>query len=150
MTKCPIDLDTRYLQMNLSTTILFLCLVSTSGAAAQYLSTRIITGEGVYIFGPSLAEADNVSVDQVEALNDFTYYSGRIASFVRARGLTCEYVSARTIKIRFASKRFFTVYRDSVEFGTILADGRNKPRLYKYVVTDDELAKECKEYFNLK
>ncbi len=121
-----------------------------SSASAQYLSTRFITSEGVYLFGPSLAEAESLNVDEGEVLDDFSYYSTRLASFVRARGLTCEYVSERTIKVRFGSKNMFTVCRDSVEFGTILTDGKKKPRLLKYVLTDTELEEECKEFFNLK
>ncbi|HTR80764.1 MAG TPA: hypothetical protein VMM58_03970 [Bacteroidota bacterium] len=127
--------------------IFFLIPFKTS---AQFLSTRIITGEGVYIFGPSVAEADSLSLDEGEALSDFSYYSTRIAAFVRAKGLPCEYVSDRTIRVRFGSNQSFTVSRDSVEFGTILTNGKDKPWLLKYVVTDDQLKEECKEFFGLK
>ena len=136
----------------IKSSIIFVCFlfVWCSSTSPQYLSTQIITSAGVYIFGPSLTEADTLATDQGEALNDFSYYSNRIAAFVRAKGLPCEYISARTIKIRFAGKRFVTVYRDSVEFGTILADGRNKPLVLKYVTTDAELKEKCNEYFNFK
>jgi hypothetical protein len=136
--------------MKLPIALLSLLTLVFSNTSAQFLSTRVVTTKGVYIFGPSLTEADTLAVDQGEALNDFSYYSNKIASFVRARGLPCEYISERTIKIRFASKGLFTVYRDSVEFGTILTDGKNKPLLLKYVLTDIELEEKCKEYFNLK
>jgi hypothetical protein len=136
--------------MRPSVALICLSLLAYFNTSAQFLSTRVVTGKGVYIFGPSLAEADTLALDQGEALNDFSYYSNKIASFVRARGLPCEYISERTIKIRFGSKGLFTISRDSVEFGTILTDGKNKPLLLKYVSTDVELDKKCNEYFNLK
>ncbi|MDE3057642.1 MAG: hypothetical protein KGJ59_06775 [Bacteroidota bacterium] len=131
-------------------TFFVLLFLGYSGASAQYLSTRIITEKGVYLFGPSLVEADTLPLEQGEALDDFSYYGNKIAVFARSRGLTCEYVSERTIKIRFASKKFYTVNRDSVEFGTIFTDGTNEPLVLKYVVTDTELEEKCKEYFKLK
>ena len=44
----------------------------------------------------------------------------------------------------------FTVYRDSADFGTILADGVNTPEILGSVLTDDELKKEIKAYFKVK
>jgi len=116
----------------------------------QHESVQVISGKGVYIFGPSLAEADSVNTDESESLNDFAYYSSKIASYVRSRGLTCQYISARTIEVRFATKKTYIISRDSVEFGTILTDGNKEPLLFRFVLTDLELEKESKKYFNLK
>jgi hypothetical protein len=40
------------------------------------------------------------------------------------------------------------VNRDSVDFGTILYDGKKKPLVLKYVMTDDELKEKIADYFN--
>ncbi len=116
----------------------------------QHQPTRVISGKGVFIFGPSLAEADTLSSDESEALNDFAYYSNKIAIFVRAEGIKCEYISARQIKVQYATVKIFIVNRDSIEFGTILTDGMKEPLLLKYVLTDTDLDEKCKEYFHIK
>ena len=127
--------------------LLILLLPSVS---LQHQTTRVISGKGVFIFGPSLAEADTLSSDESETLNDFANYSKKIATFVRAEGITCEYVSARQIKVQYATVKVFIVNRDSIEFGTILTDGMKKPLLLKYVLTDIDLKEKCKEYFHIK
>ena len=130
--------------------ITLLMLVLSAGVTAQHLSTRVVSGKGVYIFGPSVEEADTLALDEADALSDFSFYSNKFAAFVRANGLSCEYISASIIKIRYSSMRVFTVSRDSVEFGTILSDGVEEPLLLKYVEPDDTLEKACTEYFKLK
>jgi hypothetical protein len=116
----------------------------------QHQSTQTVSGKGVFIFGPSLAEADSLDYDQSEALSDFANYSSKIAAFVRAQGIPCEYIAARQIKVQYASVKVFIVNRDTVEFGTILTDGNKEPLLLKYVLTDIDMEEKCREYFNLK
>jgi len=131
---------------NICFSLLIIVLPSNS---LQHRSTQVISGKGVFIFGPSLAEADSLSSDESEALNDFAHYSSKIASFVRAESIKCEYVSARQINVQYATVKVFIVNRDSVQYGTILTDGNQKPVLFKYVVTDIELIENCKNYFHI-
>jgi hypothetical protein len=127
---------------------LFLSLLSS--ASSQQESTQVVSGKGVFIFGPSLTEADSLSSDESEALNDFAHYSSKIASFVRAESIKCEYISTRHIIVQYASVKVFIVNRDSIQYGTILTDGDQKPVLLKYVMTDTEMEENCKEYFHIK
>ena len=127
---------------------LFLSLLSS--ASSQQESTQVVSGKGVFIFGPSLTEADSLNSEEAEALNIFAHYSSNIASFVRAESIKCEYVSARKIEVQYASVKVFIVNRDSIQYGTILTDGDQKPVLLKYVTTETELEENCKEYFHIK
>ena len=111
---------------------------------------KIITGKCVFVFGPSVEEADTSGEEDSEALGDFGYYSSRIAKYVRSKGLKFEDLTAHTIHVRYNGDKVFTVNRDSVEFGTIITDGFKKPILFKYVVTDDELNEKIREYFQIK
>jgi hypothetical protein len=136
--------------MKLFTICLSLFFSLLSGASSQQQSTQVVSGKGVFIFGPSLAEADSLSTDEAEALNEFSRSSSKIASFVRAESIKCEYLTARRIIVQYASLKVFIVNRDSIQYGTILTDGDQKPVLLKYVMTDIELEENCKEYFHLK
>jgi hypothetical protein len=136
--------------MKLFTFCLGLFFSLLSSVSSQQQSTQVISGKGVFIFGPSLTEADSLNADESEALNDFAHYSSTIASFVRAESIKCEYVSARRIIVQYASVKVFIVNRDSIQYGTILTDGQQKPVLLKYVMTDIELEENCKEYFHIK
>jgi hypothetical protein len=127
---------------------LFLSLLSS--ASSQQESTQVVSGKGVFIFGPSLTEADSLNSEEAEALNIFAHYSSNIASFVRAESIKCEYISARQIEVKYASVKVFIVNRDSIQYGTILTDGNQKPVLLKYVTTETELEENCKEYFHIK
>ena len=127
---------------------LFLSLLSS--ASSQQESTQVVSGKGVFIFGPSLTEADSLNSEEAEALNIFAHYSSNIASFVRAESIKCEYVSARQIEVQYASVKVFSVNRDSIQYGTILTDGNQKPVLLKYVTTETEMEENCKEYFHIK
>ena len=127
---------------------LFLSLLSS--ASSQQESTQVVSGKGVFIFGPSLTEADSLNSEEAEALNIFAHYSSNIASFVRAESIKCEYVSARQIEVQYASVKVFIVNRDSIQYGTILTDGNQKPVLLKYVTTETEMEENCKEYFHIK
>ena len=127
---------------------LFLFLLSS--VSSQQQSTQVISGKGVFIFGPSLTEADSLNSEEAEALNIFAHYSSNIASFVRAESIKCEYVSARKIEVQYASVKVFIVNRDSIQYGTILTDGNQKPVLLKYVTTETEMEENCKEYFHIK
>ena len=127
---------------------LFLFLLSS--VSSQQQSTQVVSGKGVFIFGPSLTEADSLNSEEAEALNIFAHYSSNIASFVRAESIKCEYVSARKIEVQYASVKVFIVNRDSIQYGTILTDGNQKPVLLKYVTTETEMEENCKEYFHIK
>ena len=127
---------------------LFLSLLSS--ASSQQESTQVVSGKGVFIFGPSLTEADSLNSEEAEALNIFAHYSSNIASFVRAESIKCEYVSARKIEFQYALVKVFIVNRDSIQYGTILTDGDKKPVLLKYVTTETEMEENCKEYFHIK
>jgi hypothetical protein len=140
-----IDNPMRKISLAIACLLLFL-----STGSAQERPKRIVSGKGVYLFGPSLAEADSVPADESEALSDFANYSSQIAVFARANGIYCGYISARKIEIHYGSMKILTVYRDTVEFGTIFTDGRKHPIMVPYVATDDILKEKAKEFFELK
>lgn len=135
--------------IRLRITFAFLFCLLSIGVPLQSQSKQNVSGKCVFIFGPSASESDSVRPDESEALNDFAYYSSKIAIFARSKGMKCEYISARTINIRFGAKRVFSVSRDSVEYGTILTDGIKEPLLLKYVVTDIDMEKEIRDYFEI-
>ena len=107
-------------------------------------SLRIYKG-GVYFFGPSGSELDSAKDDYMEVYSDFAYYTGRVVPFVRKMGIEPEYYSQKIIVIEYTPQ--VIVNRDSVDFGTILYDGKKKPLVLKYVLTDDELKENIAGYF---
>ena len=132
--------------------ISFLCLILVvfTYASAQIQGTQVVSDKGVFFFGPSIAEADSVGSEESEALSDFAYYNNKFASFVRTKGIKCEYISSRKIIVQYATVKQFIVSRDSIEFGTILSDGKKTPLLFKFVLTDEDLDHKCKKFFNYK
>jgi hypothetical protein len=128
----------------------FLLFAAVPCVSVQSQPARVISGKGVFFFGPSVAEADSIESNESEALSDFANYTSKVVPYLRARDIKCEYITARQIAVQYATVKQFVVSRDSVEFGTILTDGSKKPVLLKYVLTDSELLEKCKEYFDLK
>jgi hypothetical protein len=60
-------------------------------------------------------------------------------------GIEPEYYSQKIIVIEYTQQ--VIVNRDSVDFGTILYDGKKKPLVLEYVLTDDELKENIAGYF---
>ena len=65
--------------------------------------------------------------------------------FIRELGIEPEYFSQKIIIIGY--KREVIVNRDSVDFGVVLYDGKKKPLVLKYVLTDAELKENISDYF---
>ena len=127
---------------------LLLLLAVTLPSQCQY--RRILTGKEVYFFGPSIEEVDTFKDYTAEAINDFSDYTGRIVPFLRRHDIKTSYLSERKIEFQIDSIRAFIVYRDSVDFGTILTDGKKEPKILKFVLTDVELKEEIQKYYNIK
>ena len=124
--------------------ILVLGLFNFALSQNQSDSLKIIK-KGVYFFGPSQSELDSSNGDYLEAYADFSYYTGRVVPFIRELGIEPEYFSQKIIIIGY--KREVIVNRDSVDFGVVLYDGKKKPLVLKYVLTDAELKENISDYF---
>ncbi len=129
--------------------VIFFALAGVLFSNSYSQSKNIVQGKGVYFFGPSQAEMDSADEKNAEALDDFTYYTNRAGPYLNEHHLKADYISNRIIEIKF-SNTMMRVYRDSVDFGTILTDGINRPKVLEYVLTDDELKQEIRTYFKLK
>jgi len=88
--------------------------------------------------------------NNLDAIDDFNYYTNRVVPFLKQNNIKTEYLSDRNIVIKYDIDSRTTVNRDSIDFGTILTDGKSKPKILKYVLTDDELSEDVKLYFKLK
>ena len=104
-----------------------------------------ILNKGVYFFGPSQTELNSAKDDYMEAYADFSYYTGRVVPFIRNMGIEPEYFSQKFIVIDYIPE--VIVNRDSVDFGIILYDGKKKPLVLKFVLTDEELKESITGYF---
>ncbi len=111
---------------------------------------RILMEKQVYFFGPSIEEVDSLKDYTAEAINDFSTYTNKIVPFLKLNGIKTSYLSDRKIEFQVDSINTLVVYRDSVDFGTILTDGKKQPKLLKYVLTDRELKEEIEIYYKLK
>lgn len=124
--------------------ILVLGLFNFALSQNQSDSLKIIK-KGVYFFGPSQSELDSAKDDYLEAYADFSYYTGRVVPFIRELDIEPEYFSQKIIVIGY--NREVIVNRDSVDFGVVLYDGKKKPHVLKYVLTDVELKENISDYF---
>ena len=136
--------------MKLSYMLLSLLLLLSVTKPLQSQYRRVPTEKEVFFFGPSIEEADSLEDYTAEAINDFSAYTNKIVPFLRMNGIKTSYLSDRKIEFQVDSINTFIVYRDSVDFGTILTDGKKQPKLLKYVLTDIELKKEIENYYKLK
>lgn len=102
------------------------------------LDSAVVNVKGVYFFGPSQTELDSIDENYYEAYADFSYYKNKVVSFIKSIGIAPVYLSAREIRIEHKIESII-IDRDSLEFGTILFNDNNPPRILKYVFTDIEL-----------
>jgi hypothetical protein len=126
---------------------LFLCFAAKPSQSQEKKSAAVWE---ICFFGPSLDEVDSLKEETAEAINDFSYYANKIVPFLRMNGIRTRYVSDRRIELQYDSLKTIVVCRDSVDFGTILMDGKNPPKVLKYVLTDIELKEEIETYYKFK
>jgi hypothetical protein len=136
--------------MKLSIIIYFLLLVLSATMPLQSQYRRILSEKQVYFFGPSIEEVDSLKDYTAGAINDFSTYTNKIVPFLKLNGIKTNYLSDRKIEFQVDSINTLVVYRDSVDFGTILTDGKKQPKVLKFVLTDIELKEEIEIYYKLK
>ncbi len=108
------------------------------------------TEKAVYFFGPSNSESDSLTENDLDAIDDFNYYAAKVIPFLKQNNIKSKYLSDRNIVIKYDIDSSINVNRDSINFGTILTDWKNNPKILKYVLTDDELKEEIIKYYKLK
>ena len=105
----------------------------------------------IIYFGPAQSELDAASgKDFSEALDDFSYYISRADSTFKRLGITTEYNTAELIEVKYGDRQKVIVNRRAQPFGYVFFDGKKKPLVIDYVLTDLDLLDTAKDYFDIK
>jgi hypothetical protein len=105
----------------------------------------------IVYFGPAQSELDVVSGREPgEALDDFAYYISRADTTVRRLGITTEYNASAVIEVPYGEQQRVIIDRRIQSFGYIFIDGKRKPLVIDYVLTDLDLIDTAKDFFGLK
>lgn len=136
--------------------LIILCLLARSISAAQAPESPLkVTGLRVVFFSPDRAERDSIAqgegLEIDDVMDDFNYYAGKAAVFLRRAGIPSEFTDSRSIIVKTGASTFRTFDRRSIPdpVGMILTDGIHEPRVVPGRGTDRDLILEIKEYFHL-
>jgi hypothetical protein len=116
----------------------------------------VVTGPRVVFFGPEQTERDSIihveGIDAGQVFDDFDYYSGKVGSYLKRRGVGVIITTSPVIVVQFGDKLVRAIERKKLQdfVGIILTDGVQEPRLYLGVSSDEELVSECAQFFKLK
>jgi hypothetical protein len=116
----------------------------------------VVTGARVIFFGPTQTERDSIihveGIDAGQVFDDFDYYSGKVGSYLKRRGVGVIITTSPVIVVQFGDKLVRAIERKKLQdfVGIILTDGVQEPRLYLGVSSDEELVSECAQFFKLK
>lgn len=105
----------------------------------------------IVYFGPAQSELDVLSgKDLGEAFDDFSIYISRADSTLRRLGIGTEYNASPVIIVPYGEGQQIVVDRKIQPFGYIFIDGKKRPLVIDYVLTDLDLIETAKDFFGLK
>lgn len=133
--------------------LLTLGIVSQAAAQTKYFGIKEDTTRTrtIIYFGPAQTELDVISGKDIdEALDDFAYYISRTDTTMRRLGIKTEYNTADVIEVPYGETQQIIVNRRVQSFGYIFTNGKKKPLIIDYVLTDLDLIELAKDYFGIK
>ncbi len=123
-------------------------LEAQDGSATQRKSTEF--SRKIIYFGPAQSALDVVNgKDLDESLDDFAYYISRADTTLKRLGITTEYNASIVIEVPYGENHKALVDRRIQAFGYIFFDGKRKPLVIDYVLTDLDLIDTAKDFFGI-
>ena len=125
-------------------------LVPRDSADSVLLTPRVVTGPTVLVFW--LPAADSFPADdQAAALDDMTYYTGRVAPVLERYGIKLLPTNADTLYVTLPNNKQRTILLSGLDypFGYVIVEPGGTERILTGVYTDDDLLDEIRTYFDL-
>ena len=125
-------------------------LAPRDSADSVLLTPRVVTGPTVLVFW--LPAADSFAADdQAAALDDMTYYTGRVASVLERYGIKLLPTNADTVYVALPNNKQRTILLSGLDypFGYVIVEPGGTERILTGVYADDELLDEVRTYFDL-
>jgi hypothetical protein len=104
----------------------------------------------IIFWGPSPAEADSMNDDDKEAYSDYYYYMSKSSSILKELGIEVKDTTSFQIEINYDNDKSEIYKRKPGSIGYILNDGKQKPEVIRYVMTDIDIISKAKEFFQIK
>jgi len=125
-------------------------LTPRDSADSVLLAPRVVTGPTVLVFW--LPAADSFPADdQAAALDDMTYYPGRVAPVLERYGIKLLPTNADTVYVTLPSHKQRTILLSGLDypFGYVIIEPGGTERILAGIYADDELLDEVRTYFDL-
>jgi len=125
-------------------------LTPRDSADSVLLAPRIVTGPTVLVFW--LPAADSFPADdQAAALDDMTYYTGKLAPVLERYGIKLLPTNADTVFVSLPNKKQRTILLSGLDypFGYVIVEPGGTERILAGIYADDELLDEVRTYFDL-
>jgi hypothetical protein len=123
-------------------------LVALSLMAAPKNAIVVIKGPTVVAFFPPVSATElKADPDTNEALSDFQVYAARVRKPLNDEGVAFKELYAKSFRVQ-QGKRIATFRPGKVEIGYYFAAPGKKPRIEYGVLTDDDIIKIAKGYFD--
>ena len=125
-------------------------LTPRDSADSVLLAPRVVTGPTVLVFW--LPAADSFPADdQAAALDDMTYYTGRVAPVLERYGIKLLPTNADTVYVTLPSHKQRTILLSGLDypFGYVIIEPGGTERILAGIYADDELLDEVRTYFDL-
>ena len=125
-------------------------LTPRDSADSVLLAPRIVTGPTVLVFW--LPAADSFPADdQAAALDDMTYYTGKVAPMLERYGIKLLPTNADTVFVSLPNKKQRTILLSGLDypFGYVIVEPGGTERILAGIYADDELLDEVRTYFDL-
>ncbi|HEV8398551.1 MAG TPA: hypothetical protein VGQ18_01810 [Gemmatimonadales bacterium] len=125
-------------------------LAPRDSADSVLLAPRVVTGPTVLVFW--LPAADSFPADdQAAALDDMTYYTGKVAPVLERYGIKLLPTNAETVFVALPNNKQRAILLSGLDypFGYVIVEPGGTEQILAGVYADDELLDEIRSYFDL-
>ena len=114
------------------------------------LAPRVVTGPTVLVFWLSAADSFPGD-DQAAALDDMTYYTGKVAPVLERYGIKLLPTNAETVFVALPNNKQRAILLSGLDypFGYVIVEPGGTEQILAGVYADDELLEEIRSYFDL-
>ena len=136
-------------------TLLVMAALTPAEQAENPANSILVSGRAVVFFEPSWDEYMALPETGKDAINaelyDFAHSRFQVLSYLEENGIQAISTSSRIIQIRMARDEVITYLRTDFDhdFGLIMTDGQNEPKVFLGAAGASELKSMFEEYFGL-
>jgi hypothetical protein len=104
----------------------------------------------IIFWGPSPNELDSLNEEETEVYADYYLYIGQAAPELKKLGIELKDTTCFALSIKYNNDSTAVFERENGSIAYIFNDGKQKPKIIRGVMVDEEIISTAKDFFEIK